>query len=85
MPKWITPEIVLAAKSGDSAALATVAHFFDSYIKKAATRPLYDEYGNKYDYVDEEIRRHIESQLFHHIVCNFDPDMVLRGDKLTDQ
>lgn len=80
MPEWITPEIVLAAKSGDSTALKKVARFFDSYITKAATRPFYDEYGNKYDFVDEEIRKHIESRLFHHIICSFDPDVVLNGE-----
>ena len=85
MPKLnITPEIVLAAASGDSNALDTVASFFRPYIKTVCTRPFYDEYGNKCDLVDEALRKHIESRLMLQIVCHFDPNMVLNGEKLIE-
>ena len=85
MPKpRITPELVLAAKSGDNDALATVAYFFAPYIAKAATRPFYDEYGKRYDLVDEEIRKHIESRLLLQIVYSFDPNRVLSGESITE-
>lgn len=86
MPKpIITPEIVIAASSGDPMALETVANFFHSYIKKLCTRPFYDEYGNKCDLVDEALRKHIESRLMSQIICHFDPNMVLKGEELTEK
>ena len=85
MPKpRITAELVLAAKSGDSAALADVARFFDTYITKVSTQPFYDEYGKRYDLVDEEIRKHIESRLLLQIVYGFNPDRVLNGETITE-
>lgn len=85
MPKpQITPELVLAANSGDSDALSAISHFFAPYIAKAATRPFYDEYGKRYDLVDEEIRKHIESRLLLQIVYGFKPDRVLNGEKITE-
>lgn len=85
MPKpRITPDLVLAAKSGNSEALAAVARFFEPYITKASTRPFYDEYGKRYDLVDEEIRKHIESRLLLQIVYGFNPNKVLNGEKITE-
>lgn len=85
MPKpKITAELVLAAKSGDSEALATVARFFESYITKVSTRSFYDEYGQRYDLVDEELHRHIESRLLLQIVYGFNPNKVLNGEKITE-
>lgn len=81
MPKPITPEIVLSASSGDSEALATVAQYFKSYITRVSTRPFYDEYGQRYDLVDEELRKHIESRLLFQIVYSFDPYRVLGGEE----
>ena len=85
MPKpKITAELVLAAKSGDSDALAAVARFFEPCITKVSTRPFFDEYGKRYDLVDEEIRKHIESRLLLQIVYGFNPDRVLNGEKITE-
>ena len=85
MPKpRITAELVLAAKSGNSEALAAVARSFEPYIAKASTRPFYDEYGKRYDLVDEEIRKHIESRLLLQIVYGFNPDRVLNGETITE-
>lgn len=80
----ITPELVLAAKSGDNDALATVVHFFESYITKVSTRPFYDECGKWYDLADEELCKHIESRLMLQIVYGFEPNRVLNGEKITE-
>ena len=85
MHKSITPEIVLAAASGDNEALAIVAHFFKSYIANASTRPFYDEYGTRYNLVDEEIRNHIESRLLYKIVYSFNPCRVPDGEELPKE
>ena len=82
MPKpRITAELVLSAKSGDSNALAAIARCFESYITKVSIRPFYDEYGNRHDFVDEEIRKHVESRLLLQIVYGFDPNRVLNGER----
>ncbi len=85
MPKSITPEIVLAVSSGDNEALAVVAQHFHSYIAKLSTRPFYDEYGNRYDFVDDEIRKHIESKLLFKIVYDFNPYRVPEGEELPKE
>ena len=73
MSKPITAEIILAAKNGDNDALATVAQHFMPYIEKVSIHPFYDEYGQRYDFVDEDLRKHIESRLLFQIVYSFDP------------
>lgn len=81
MSKQITAKIILAAKSGDSDALAFVARYFQPYITKLSIRPFYDEYGKRYDLVDEEIRKHIVSRLMFQIVYHFDPYKLPSGEE----
>ena len=85
MPNPITIEIILAAKNGDNDALAAVARYFKPYIEKVSTRPFYDEYGNRYDLVDEEIRKHIESRLLYKIVYSFNPYRVPDEEELPKE
>ena len=49
---------------------AVVAHY-QKYIRVLATKPLKDEYGNTYLYVDEDMRLRIETKLIHGIVTGF--------------
>lgn len=55
--KPIPVPVILAAVNGDEDALAT--------------RPLKDEYGNTYLYVDEDMRLRLETKLIHSIVTGF--------------
>ena len=56
--KPIPVPVILAAVSGE-------------YIRALATRPVKDEYGNEYLYVDEDMRLRLETKLIHSIVTSF--------------
>ena len=54
--KPIPVPVILAAVNGDENALAAVVAHYQKYIRALATRPVRDEYGNEYLYVDEDMR-----------------------------
>ena len=64
------PVIVLAA-GGDVDAINSVLKHYEGYIAVLSTRHLYDESGNPHLYVDEGIRRRLETKLITAIL-NFD-------------
>ena len=55
--------VILAAVNGDENALAAVVAHYQKYIRALATRPVKDEYGNEYLYVDEDMRLRLETKL----------------------
>lgn len=55
--------VIVAASGGDIGALNTVVKHYEGYITVLATRRLYDEYGNVHLFVDEELRRELETRL----------------------
>ncbi len=69
--KPIPVTVILAAVSGDENALAAVVAHYQKYIRALATRPVKDEYGNEYLYVDEDMRLRLETKLIHSIVTSF--------------
>ena len=69
--KPIPGPVILAAVSGDENALAAVVAHYQKYIRALATRPVKDEYGNEYLYVDEDMRLRLETKLIHSIVTSF--------------
>ena len=68
--KSIPVPVILAAVNGDENALAAVVAHYQKYIRALATRPLKDEYGNEYLYVDEDMRLRLETKLRHRIVSS---------------
>lgn len=84
MPNPIPYDTILAAKTGDSDALASIIQYYSPYIAAFSKRPFYDEYGNRFDLVDEEIRHHIESRLMWKIVYKFNPDKLPDGEELQE-
>ena len=64
--------VIDGAISGEAEHLAFVLGYFSGYIKKLATRTLKDEFGNEYIYVDEAMRRRLESKLICSIVSDFE-------------
>ncbi len=73
MSKLISYETILAAKAGDSEAMQTILKHYAPYIAAHSKRALFDEYGNRYEVVDEEIRQRIEAKLMSSIIFDFDP------------
>ena len=55
--------IIAAAASGDVDAINTVLKKYEGYIAQLSTRRLYDEDGNAFAVVDEEMRRRLETKL----------------------
>ena len=80
MYELIHYKTILAAKAGEEDSLSAIARYYSSYITSFSKRPFYDEYGNKYEVVNEEIRGQIENRLMLQIVCKFDPDKLPKGE-----
>lgn len=55
--------VIESAASGDVDAINKVLRYYEGYILVLSTRRLYDECGRAYMYVDEEIRRTLETKL----------------------
>jgi hypothetical protein len=55
--------VIAAASNGDENALHAVVKHYEGYIFALSTRRLYDEYGNAHLFLDEELRRELETWL----------------------
>ena len=55
--------IILAATKGDKEAMKLVVQHFSGYIASLSMRKLYDERGNAYYGVDEDIRERLQAKL----------------------
>lgn len=55
--------VISAAVSGNVNAINTVLKHFEGYIAKLSTRTMFDEADNPHLYVDEELRRRLETKL----------------------
>lgn len=55
--------IIAAAVQGEPDAVNAVVRHYSGYIAALALRTSYDEYGNPYPCVDEELRRRLETKL----------------------
>lgn len=73
MPDLIPYRIILSAKTGDGQALQAILRHYASYIAFFSRRTFYDDYGNRYELVDEDIRQRIEAKLMYQIITKFDP------------
>ena len=82
MPNPFPFQMILAAKSGDPDALSAIVQHYSPYIASLSKRPFYDELGNRYEFVDEDIRQQIENRLMLQIIYKFDPHKLPDGKKL---
>lgn len=55
--------VILAASKGDPDAMRIVVLHYGSYIASLSLRRIYDERGNKYWGVDEDIKDRLQSKL----------------------
>lgn len=55
--------VIAAATGGNVDAINAVLKRYEGYIAQLSTRTLYDEEGNVYAVVDEEMRRRLETKL----------------------
>ncbi len=73
MSRLIPYDTILAAKNGDSDVMQQVLRHYGPYIASFSKRTFKDEYGNRYDFVDEDIRQRIEAKLMKSIIEDFNP------------
>ena len=66
--KLIPYGVIVAAKSGDSEAMSQILRHYEPYIIRCSRRTFYDEYGNRYQVVDEEIKNRIQAKLMYQII-----------------
>jgi hypothetical protein len=55
--------VIIAAVGGDTDALCSVVKHYQGYILALSTKRLYDENGNTYLVIDEELRQELETRL----------------------
>ena len=55
--------VIVSAVSGNVDAINMVLKHFEGFIAALSTRTMYDEAGNPHLYVDEELRRRLETKL----------------------
>jgi len=69
--KLLPYPVILVATRGDEEAMQKVFRHYAGYIRTLATRPFYDENGNRHFVVDETICRELENQLAKVIIEKF--------------
>ena len=69
--RLLSYETICAAAEADPEALAAVPRHFDGYIAAMSSRIFYDEYGQSYRCVDQELRQRIENKLCQRIIERF--------------
>ena len=60
--------VIVAATSGNIEAINAVLKFYEGYIAVLSTRQYYDDKGNSHWFVDEEMRRRLETKLITRII-----------------
>jgi len=78
--KLIPYEVILAAKHGTPDAMRQILLHYDRYINSCSQRVLFDEYGNQFAFLDEEIKNRIQAKLMYQIIYDFDPYRLPDGE-----
>ena len=68
-------EVIVAATDGDVEAINMVLNHYQAYILLLSKRCLFDEFGNRYEYIDEEKKQMLEIQLITGIL-KFQADQI---------
>jgi len=61
--KYVPYPVIVSATKGDVDAIGAVLKHYEKYITALATKRLYDEFGNSQLYIDEYLRRRLETKL----------------------
>ncbi|MBQ8836851.1 MAG: helix-turn-helix domain-containing protein [Clostridia bacterium] len=56
-------EVIYAASNGDVEAIYAVLKYYEGYITSLSTRRVYDEEGNGYTIIDDDLKRRLETKL----------------------
>ena len=85
MNEKIPYHCILAAQHGSTEAMERIIQHYRPYIVTLSKRSFFDEYGNRYEFVDDSIRQRIESRLMFKIIFHFDLEMVPDGTTLETE
>jgi len=55
--------VIVLAVHGDVNAINEILKHFENYIIKLSQKTLFDEYGNPYIHIEEEVKRMLETKL----------------------
>lgn len=55
--------VIVLATNGDVNAVNHVIKHFEPYINKLSQKTLFDEFGNPYIHIEDEIKRSLETKL----------------------
>ncbi|MCH4888913.1 helix-turn-helix domain-containing protein [Acidaminobacter sp. JC074] len=56
-------DVIKLAVSGDSLSMKKIIEHYQPYLKALATKKLFDESGNEYLFMDEDMKKQLESKL----------------------
>ena len=84
MNKLVSYHTILAAQNGDSTAMEAIIAHYDPLISKCSTRRTYDEYGNAYMVIDEEMKSRIVAEVIYQTINNFDLMKMPIDEELED-
>ena len=71
MNNLIYMPIIYEAMNGDELAISALMAHYRGYIRYLSRRPCRDVLGFEHLYVDEDMRRRLESKLIYAIITNF--------------
>lgn len=70
--KLISYAVIVAAKHGDAVAMQKILQHYDGFINRYSRKEFYDEFGNCYTAIDQDIKGRIQAKLMYQIIFNFD-------------
>ena len=85
MSEKIPYDCILAAQHGSTEAMEKIIQHYRPYIVTLSKRSFFDEYGNRYEFVDDSIRQRIEARLMFKIIFHFNLEMVPEGATLETE
>ena len=84
MNELVPYHVILSAKNGDEKAIERILAHYDPLITKYSTRRTFDEYGNVYRVVDEDMKAQIADEIIFQLIYRFDTTQLPVGAELED-
>ncbi len=66
--KPLNIDVIISAVSGDVDCMMQIIEHYNPYLKKLATKTLFDKQGNEYYVVDETLKCHLENKLMQSVL-----------------
>lgn len=73
--KHLPFKLIVCAANGDESTIKKALNFYDGYISKLSLRQMYDEYGNIYMVIDNELKGKLQEAVMK-MVLNFEITVI---------